>query len=316
MAIKIFKVNKLVYYIALLGLSWSLVACASDNLPEVQDNNSQSTPPVEETAFVSPISPVSPISESVLSTATPFASPTPRATYVLEINPVATLAGEVTLDGKKLYYVTTPVYDPLTLTGLAADDQHLWIINNETDSFLGLDPQTGETTTVLPFPETVGPEPNLLGLARDGETFWLAEANTKTIYQYNADFTDQLNSFPITNYPGGIAWDGQSLWVINRETAEIQNWSAGGELLKTYTVPGTELTGVAWGAERVWYLDAAERVVRYWDPASSSTKVVITDALAPQSFGSLSWKENSLLLLDDMGGRLLSFDIDEFKFIR
>jgi sugar lactone lactonase YvrE len=256
------------------------------------------------------------MSTSQSASPTPLPSPTPVATYVLEINPVATLAGEVTLNGKKLYYITTPVYDPLTLTGMAADEQYIWLINNETNSIFALDPKTGETSSAFPFPETMGQDPNILGLAWDGENFWLAEVNDKTIYQYDSTFKVQLNSFSITNHPGSIAWDGQSIWVTIREMPEIQNWSTKGELLKTYTVPGQELTGLAWGADRLWYVDAIEKVVRYWVPTSASAEVIITDALASQSFGSLSWQGNSLLLLDDMGGRLLSFDIDEFNFIK
>jgi sugar lactone lactonase YvrE len=314
MATKTSNLKNLCFCIILLGFSWGVAACSGDSSPEDQNQNLDSTPTVEATTFVSPINPVSPISQSTLPAS--VSSPTPVATYVLEINPVATLAGEVTLDGKKLFYITTPVYDPFTLTGMAANDQYIWLINNKTDSILALNPQTGETASAFPFPESMDQNPNILGLAWDGTNFWFAEANNKTIYQYDSAFKGQLNSFSITNHPGNIAWDGQSLWIMSREAPEIQNWSTKGELLKTYPVPGQELTGLAWGAGRLWYIDAAERVVRYWDPASGSAKVIITDALAAKSFGSLSWKDNSLLLLDDMGGRLLIFDIDEFNFIK
>lgn len=307
MATKTFN-NKLFFSTILIGLLGGLVGCVSTP-PE--PNPSTLTPIA---TFVSPISPVSPIIENLPSPPPPQF--TPKVTQVIEINPVATLAGEVTLDGKRLYYITTPIYGPFTLTGMAANDQYIWMVNNQTNSILALNPKTGETTTSIPFPKEMGADPNILGLAWDGKNFWLSEVNTKTIYQYDSEFKNQLSSFTITNHSGNIAWDGQSLWVTNRESPQIQNWSTNGELLKTYSVPGREITGLAWGAGKLWYIDAHGKNVSVWDPKSETAKIIITDALADQSFGSLSWQNNSLLLLDDMGGRLLSFDIDEFKFIK
>jgi hypothetical protein len=312
MVIKTSKIMKMFHFIIILGLIWGVTACTGE-APEIQKNDSTPPSTVEATTFVSPISPISPIAVATPNLAP---SPTPKVTVVVEINPVATLAGEITLNGKKLYYITTPIHDPLVLTGMAADDKFIWLVDNKANSFLALDPKTGETGTVLPFPPALGPDPNITGLTWDGENFWLTEVNSKTVYQYDPQFKEQLNKFTTTTHPGNIAWDGQSIWISSREKAEIQNWSINGQIVKSYPVPGAEITGLAWGANKLWYVDAIEKVIRRWDPNSSDTKIVITDALAPKSFGSLSWKENSLLLLDDMGGRLLVFDMDEFKFTK
>jgi hypothetical protein len=319
--IKTISIVELSGLIGLVASVWLLVACANSDIPqalessELPENN-------EEKTLVSPVSPISPIPSSSpttapsLSSAAPSNNIEPTATDVIEVRVTNDLVGEIFLNGKTIRYVVPPFFDALSLTGLTADEQYFWLANNETNSIFAIDPQTGQIVTDLPLPEVLGKAPNIAGLAWDGENFWLAEANTKTIYQYDANLQTEKNRFTISNHPGDLAWDGQALWVAVREGSRLQKWSIDGKLLRADAVPGTWITGLTWGANRLWYVDISERVVRYWDPDSAVAEVVMIDALAERSYGALGWQGNSLLLLNDQGGRLLSFDIEEFNFLK
>ena len=303
------RILQLGLYLGVLGL----VACSVTTPSEIQDETGPESTAVSDSAFVSPVEESSP---APTPTSGNGAEVTPEATYEIVLEEFNTLAGYILLDGKKIYYITTPVYGSLDLTGLAADDQENWIVNNDSNSIFSVNAVTGEIAQTFSFPTDLGPDPSISGLTWDGENFWIADSQSQTIAQYDAQFETRLKSFTVNAPPGDIAWDGSAVWVVSREDIELQKWSPAGELLEAQAVPGNWITGLAWGADRLWYADTGEKSVSVWDPATSSGNVILVDALADTSFGGLGWRNNSLLLLDDAGGRLLSFDVQEFEFVK
>jgi len=128
---------------------------------------------------------------------------------------------------------------------------------------------------------TPGPSP--VGLAWDGQSFWISDSQTRRIYQldpvtrqWDAGFGWQGKLL------GPIAWDGDAMWVVDEGQGEIVRFDlASRKTTKTSVhIPRGALrqppaiTGLAWDGKTVWLCNEGGLCACYYRMDVASGRVL------------------------------------------
>jgi len=108
--------------------------------------------------------------------------------------------------------------------GLAWDGSHLWVADDDTDTFYKLDPSDGRVLSSCASP---GSEPR--GLVWDGNHLWHQDNVTRKIYKLDRAAGTVVSAVdaPVkqagarTPEFGGMAWDGRHVWY-----GTVDGWSS------------------------------------------------------------------------------------------
>ena len=100
------------------------------------------------------------------------------------------------------------------------------------------------------------PEANSMsGLAFDGTNFWLNGQNSNTVYQLDSA-GNLLSSFSGPGTsPTGLTFDGTNLWLVDRDMNMIYELDTAGNLLSSFATPGTDSRGLTFDGTDLWLIE-------------------------------------------------------------
>jgi DNA-binding beta-propeller fold protein YncE len=60
-----------------------------------------------------------------------------------------------------------------------------------------------------------------LGVAFDGASIWVANANDNKVTKLRASDGANLGAFPVGSLPNAVAFDGANIWVANYNSSSV-----------------------------------------------------------------------------------------------
>ena len=139
-------------------------------------------------------------------------------------------------------------------SGLAWDGSHLWLSDNESDSFYRL---TTEGVVEAAFP-LFDSFPSPAGMTFIGDKLWMVDENTSTLYQVDPATGAALKSFglPDTNEDAsswGLAWDGNHLWHSEYAHGNIYELdTTDGSVILQFASPDPWIMGIEYDGQYLW----------------------------------------------------------------
>ena len=139
-------------------------------------------------------------------------------------------------------------------SGLAWDGNHLWLSDNESDSFYRL---TTEGVVEAAFP-LFDSFPSPAGMTFIGDKLWMVDENTSTLYQVDPATGTALKSFglPDTTHDAtswGLAWDGNHLWHSEYAHGNIYELdTTDGSVISQFAPPDSWIMGIEYDGQYLW----------------------------------------------------------------
>ncbi|MFH1842909.1 MAG: transglutaminase domain-containing protein [bacterium] len=153
---------------------------------------------------------------------------------------------------------------------------------------------------------TPGPAPT--GLAFDGESLWLADRLTDTLYAIDPESGAVRRELPAPGFmPRGLTWDGKYLWCVDGEEGRIVQLDVtSGLTLKSLESPTEQPQGITWDGANLWLADAGEDVLCQISPDDGT---VIERFAAPLGNPTgLTWWEGYLWCADRRADKIFLVD--------
>lgn len=168
---------------------------------------------------------------------------------------------------------------------------------------------------VLKVLDAPGADPDVAGLAWDGQYLWVADFTTEELYQLDPQTGAVLKTLQTPGMyesPIALTWDGTALWVATLgETQDklYQIDASTGQVLQSFAVPkevsatGT-VDGLAWDGSTLWIADSTEQKLYQLAPGSGTILSEFGLNFAPLG---LAWDGRAFWVSQD-GPRLWRFD--------
>ena len=125
-----------------------------------------------------------------------------------------------------------------------------------------------------------------IGLAYDGEAFWIDNYDTDTIYRIDRYDGTVLNSFASpASTPYGLTWDGSNLWNYDSDDYTLYKLNpTTGAVEDSFVIPTATgfVRGLAFDGQLIWYASEEDDMAYGLDPDTGAT--VTTFALSSATF--------------------------------
>jgi len=160
--------------------------------------------------------------------------------------------------------------------------------------------------TILASFATPGPAPT--GLAYDGESLWLADRLTDTLYAIDPESGAVRRELPAPGFMlRGLTWDGEYLWCVDGEENRIIKLDVNSGLtLQSLESPTARPQGLAWDGANLWLADAGEDVLCQISPDDGT---VIERFAAPLGNPTgLTWWQGYLWCADRRADKIFLVD--------
>jgi len=173
-----------------------------------------------------------------------------------------------------------------------------------------VDPTDGTILATLPITGATA----YIGLAWDGEGFWIDDYSTNTIYKINRYDGTVIDSFAAPGtLPYGLTWDGTYLWNIDTTAKTIYKLNPEtGAVVDSFTVPTTEghVRGLAFDGRLLWYSSEDDGKAYGLDPDTGDTIEEFDLSLATFYVG-MGWDELYLWIAGQEGkASTTAFQVD------
>jgi peptide/nickel transport system substrate-binding protein len=201
--------------------------------------------------------------------------PTIAAGAVAFVNPSGDLKGTVDVRGRP--------------RGLAVGASSLWVVDQEGQRLLQVDPTTFRMEDRIP----VGAGPS--GVAFADGLVWVTNTDERSVSVVDPQAHEVVQSIIVGNGPAGIVADGDRVWVANSVDATVSEIDATtGRVIGEYPV-GERPVALAVGAGAVWVANASDGTVSRVVSGTGETQAISVGrgpAAIAYAFGSL-WVANA-----------------------
>jgi glutamine cyclotransferase len=196
-------------------------------------------------------------------------------------------------------------------TGLAYDNQYLWLADRLSDSLYAIEPASGEVKKAIAAPGFIP-----LGLTWDGRCLWCIDGEEKRIYRIDIESGITLKSFesPMSQ-PQGLAWDGKSLWLSDDGEDIIAKISTDdGTTIVSFPSPSSSPQGLAWDGKYLWCADRIRDRI-YMVETTGGEVLLSIDAPGKYARG-LAWRDGTLWNADYQDDRLYNLVVDDGAVVK
>ena len=136
------------------------------------------------------------------------------------------------------------------------------------------------------------------------------EKDTYT-YFFPSDETRRIvTSWTTVNNPTGIAWDGEHFWVVNFGGAnKLLKYDPSGNLVDSFTAPGSSALALTFDGKYLWSLDFPERSAHQFDFSGNIVKTIpVPEECLQRGYGEGGLAYDGQYLWRGQGSRLCRFD--------
>lgn len=195
-------------------------------------------------------------------------------------------------------------------TGVAWDGRYYWTADRKTDSFIKIDPESGETIQSMVSP---GYFPS--GLAWDGTYLWSTDPTEGKIFATDVTTGKTVKTLDSPSpSPMGIAWDGSYLWICDNRLDRISKIDPGdGTTIVSFPAPANDPRGIVFDGTYLWCSDRMRDEIHMIDPENGIVLLTL-DAPGPFCWG-LDWNDGRLVNVDYQKDALFEIVVrDDEKF--